>query len=97
MSGVFGDGGLTTGLAILLGLLLLVVVFSGRLSPRIRNVIAGCGLALAVVALVWAALASVARGDWFGVAFFVIVLALTGWRMARAYRKQSARLAREVE
>jgi len=79
-------------LAILL--VLAFVLLSGRMSPRLRNIIAGCGLVVAVIVLGWSIWASAARGDWFRLAFFVFMLVWLGWRMARVYREQSARLAR---
>ena len=78
-------------------LVLALVLLSGRMSPRLRNIVAGCGLVVAVIGLGWSLFASAARGDWFRFAFFLIVLVWLGWRMARVYREQSARLARGAQ
>ena len=78
-------------------LVLAFVLLSGRMSTRLRNIVAGCGLVVAVSGLGWTLFSSAARGDWFRFAFFLIVLVWLGWRMARVYREQSARLARGAQ
>lgn len=97
MSGLFSDRGLTVALAILIGSFLLLVAFSGRFSPRVRNGISGLGLCAAMAAFAWGVWSAVAGRDWLHVAFFAIVIGMVAWRTIGVYRQRSARAERQAK
>lgn len=91
MIGSFSDMGMTAAVAILIGLVLLLVVFSGRLSPRLRNWIVGLAFGAALAAFAWGGWRAALEGDWFRSTFFIIVVVMVAWRSLWTYRRWSVR------
>ena len=91
MTGWSLDMTLTAAAAVLIGLLLLLVVLSGRLGARFRNSVAGIGFCAALALFAWGTWQAAIADDWVHVAFFCIVGVILVWRSFRAYRRWSAR------
>jgi hypothetical protein len=91
MTGWSLDMTLTAAAAALIGLLLLLVMASGRLGARFRDSVAGIGFCAALALFAWGTWQAAIVGDWVNVAFFCLVGGIVIWRSFRAYRRWSAR------